>query len=223
MTAARTDSVLARRSAAGWSTRAACATRAAPRRRHRRTRAKPRRSISRASGSRSSTRIGAGAWSRRRKATTRACRSTTKGGASPTNGTAAQDGALRSVRRGGAAAHADAPADPLGRRRAARLRNRRGPADPQPRRSARRRRPPRARCKGNRRRRWVTPPRAAGGPGLAGAGGGARAHGRLSRGQDDESDAGLVAPQRRAVQRGRRRHGVLRALRGAERRRVARW
>ena len=69
--------------------------------------------------------------------------------------------------------------------------------------------------------KWVTPPRPAGGPGLAGAGGGAAARRRLPRGQDDESHAGLAAPQRRAVQRGRRRHGVLRAVRRAERRRVA--
>ena len=70
--------------------------------------------------------------------------------------------------------------------------------------------------------KWVTPPRPAGGPGLAGAGGGGiRSRRRLPRGQDDEPDSGLAAPQRRAVQRGRGRHRVLRALRSAERRRVA--
>ena len=61
----------------------------------------------------------------------------------------------------------------------------------------------RRRTGARRRRRWRGPRR------------------RLPRGPDDESHAGLAATQRRALQRGRRRDGVLRAVCYADRRRVA--
>ena len=129
---------------------------------------------------------------------------------------------VRSVRRRRVAAHADAPAHSLGRRRRGSS-SRRTPAGKRATStSARRRLPRRASLQGQSTAKWVTPPRPAGGPGLAGAGGGAaaRAGGYLEV-KTTNLTAGLAAPQRRAVQRGRRRHGVLRALRGAERRRVA--
>ena len=123
-----------------------------------------------------------------------------------------QDGAVRGVRGGRAHAHADALANRVGRRRRARDRDGRGPTDAAADASSGVAHRARARCRAQSAAEWVRPLPPPGGPGLAGAGGGQQRAGRLSQGDHDESSAGLAAPQRCAVQRGRRAHRVFRSL-----------
>ena len=139
----------ARRAAAPAARRRTTAHRR--RRPRRRARAKPHRSTSRANGSRSSTRTGAGAWSRRRKATYASVPLNDEGRRVADQWDPATGRRVRRVRRRRAAAHADAAAHSLGRRRAARDRDRCRPADTPSRLRRAGGRRARARCKGSRR------------------------------------------------------------------------